>query len=590
MTAILPYETGTASVAADGTIVTGVGTIWSGTNAKPGDQFSIGHFSALIVDNVDATHLKITPWPGSTISGADYSIWPNYPMRVAGAQAMQTVNDLVAAFNTSGFFIFVDVGLTAPDPSLGDDGQYAFQPTTGKTWAKVAGVWSYLGIYKGFNFRGAYDNAATYSYGDVQTTSGSSYVYINATPSAGHAAPNPTYWQLMSSVGPAGNTGPAGAGYGGTSTTSRTIGMGSQAFTTQAGLAYQNGARVRASSAANAANYMEGLATYSGTTLTINVTATGGSGTLADWNFNLAGQPGVGDMLKTDNLSGLANVGIAANNLGVVSYAASQSLTGANKTQAQQNIGIPGIMRGYIDGLIMSTPGASTTITIGAGVAVDDTGTDVIILPTSINKVTSSWVATTNGGGLDTGTIAPNTWYHFFSIKNSTSGAGDVVFSLSATAPTVPSGYTPKRRIGSAKTDASSQWLKFTQVGNEFHWSANVAELAAVAPANNTGNTITLAGVPPGVNVEALFHGACNPGASANGILFTSLDEVDVGVLGLTGGRNASLWAQTPGSFQTGDFRKRTNALAQIRWRVYAAQGDVGIYVYGWVDARGRDS
>jgi hypothetical protein len=38
---------------------------------------------------------------------------------------------------------------------------------------------------------------------------------------------------------------------------------------------------------------MEGLVTaYSGTTLTINVTATGGSGSHADWNINLVGQPG----------------------------------------------------------------------------------------------------------------------------------------------------------------------------------------------------------------------------------------------------------------------------------------------------------
>jgi hypothetical protein len=38
---------------------------------------------------------------------------------------------------------------------------------------------------------------------------------------------------------------------------------------------------------------MEGLATaYSGTTLTINVTATGGAGVHADWNINLVGQPG----------------------------------------------------------------------------------------------------------------------------------------------------------------------------------------------------------------------------------------------------------------------------------------------------------
>jgi len=94
-------------------------------------------------------------------------------------------------------------------------------------------------------------------------------------------------------AGAAGATGATGAGYLATSTTSLAIGTGSTAFTTQAGLAYSAGARARASSTADGGNYMEGLVTaYSGTTLTINVTATGGSGSHADWNINLVGQPG----------------------------------------------------------------------------------------------------------------------------------------------------------------------------------------------------------------------------------------------------------------------------------------------------------
>ena len=82
-------------------------------------------------------------------------------------------------------------------------------------------------------------------------------------------------------------------GYGGTSTTSLAIATGSKTFTTQSGLAYLAGARVRASSAANSANYMEGIVTsYSGTSFVLNVDAIGGSGTYADWNFNIIGQPG----------------------------------------------------------------------------------------------------------------------------------------------------------------------------------------------------------------------------------------------------------------------------------------------------------
>jgi hypothetical protein len=90
-----------------------------------------------------------------------------------------------------------------------------------------------------------------------------------------------------------GAAGAVGAGYTATSTTSLAIGTGSKTFTTQAGMAYSVGARVRASSAANTANYMEGLVTaYSGVTLTVNVDVVGGSGTLTDWNINLAGNRG----------------------------------------------------------------------------------------------------------------------------------------------------------------------------------------------------------------------------------------------------------------------------------------------------------
>ncbi|MET4794608.1 hypothetical protein ABIF64_006786 [Bradyrhizobium japonicum] len=335
MTALSSYSTGTVSVSADGTTVTGVGPLWSSAgNVKPGDLFQSGHYVVPITDVTDDTHLAITPWPGSTLSGASYVVWKVSQQRIVGETYAASVDKIVGAWNTSGFFVFVDINETEPDPSLGDDGQYAFQPTSGKTWAKVSGVWSFLGIYKAFRPRGAYDNAATYSYGDVQTTAGSSYIYINETPSAGHTAPNPTYWDLMAAKGDPGATGSTGAGYGGTSTTSLAIGTGSKAFTTQAGLAYTNGARVRASSGAN---WLEGVATYGGTTLTITSDKTNGSGTLASWTFNVAGQPGAGDLSSANNLSDVANIATARANLGagtVNSVTAGTGLSGGTITSS----------------------------------------------------------------------------------------------------------------------------------------------------------------------------------------------------------------------------------------------------------------
>lgn len=79
----------------------------------------------------------------------------------------------------------------------------------------------------------------------------------------------------------------------GTSTTSVAIGTGSKAFTTQAGKNWIVGTYLIIASAANPANFMTGQVTaYSGTSLTVNVIAVGGSGTLADWNIGLAGAQG----------------------------------------------------------------------------------------------------------------------------------------------------------------------------------------------------------------------------------------------------------------------------------------------------------
>jgi hypothetical protein len=62
---------------------------------------------------------------------------------------------------------------------------------------------------------------------------------------------------------------------------------------------------------------MEGIATYSGTTLTINVDKTNGSGTIASWNLNVVGEPGAGDLSSANNLSDVTNKKAAKDNISV---------------------------------------------------------------------------------------------------------------------------------------------------------------------------------------------------------------------------------------------------------------------------------
>jgi len=94
--------------------------------------------------------------------------------------------------------------------------------------------------------------------------------------------------------GPAGAAGAAGPGYTATSTTSLTVGMGNVSLTTQPGLAYTAGARVRISQAAQNI-WLEGLVqSYDASTgaMGVGVDLTTGSGTFSAWNLNLAGTIG----------------------------------------------------------------------------------------------------------------------------------------------------------------------------------------------------------------------------------------------------------------------------------------------------------
>jgi len=78
-----------------------------------------------------------------------------------------------------------------------------------------------------------------------------------------------------------------------TSTTSLAIGLGSKVFTTQANKQYTAGQFVSAVSNADNTNYMHGnVVSYTGGTLTLNVTDVGGSGTYADWNISISGTRG----------------------------------------------------------------------------------------------------------------------------------------------------------------------------------------------------------------------------------------------------------------------------------------------------------
>lgn len=121
------------------------------------------------------------------------------------------------------------------------------------------------------------------------------------------------------------------------------IGTGSKTLVTQSGKEFQVGMFLVAADANNPANFMTGQVTaYSGTSLTLNVTSTGGGGTPSAWDIGVSGAPGpqgtqgAPGTLPIAAAGGTANaitatyspaVGLVDQNLAVVVLAAAATIT-----------------------------------------------------------------------------------------------------------------------------------------------------------------------------------------------------------------------------------------------------------------------
>jgi hypothetical protein len=108
-------------------------------------------------------------------------------------------------------------------------------------------------------------------------------------------------------------------------------------------------------------------------------------------------------------------------------------------------------------------------------------------------------LAGSGANGLDTGVSAASTWYSVWAIWNGTTVAG--LLSLSATAPTMPAGYTYKARIGWARSDATANKfpLPFIQVGASVDYKvvigSNLTVLPLIASATTPTGSWTAAGI-----------------------------------------------------------------------------------------------
>lgn len=115
--------------------------------------------------------------------------------------------------------------------------------------------------------------------------------------------------------------------------------------------------------------------------------------------------------------------------------------------------------------------------------------------------------ATLGTGGLDTGSVAASTWYSVWVVWNGSTTAG--LLSLSATAPTMPAGYTHKARVGWIRTDATANKypLGFTQIGRRVQYRSAAGTNVPALPymASGAAGTYSLT-APTWVAVSVLGH------------------------------------------------------------------------------------
>lgn len=97
--------------------------------------------------------------------------------------------------------------------------------------------------------------------------------------------------------------------------------------------------------------------------------------------------------------------------------------------------------------------------------------------------------ATTGVNGLDTGSLANNTWYYIYIIASGFGAGTGCLMSTSATAPTMPGGITYKYRIGAQRTGGAATFNRVIQKGNRARYVVVAGSVTPALPTIGSGTS-----------------------------------------------------------------------------------------------------
>jgi hypothetical protein len=178
---------------------------------------------------------------------------------------------------------------------------------------------------------------------------------------------------------------------------------------------------------------------------------------------------------------------------------------------------------GPVTGLVISVA-SNTTLSILPGNALDSFGTTLLNLPYFLTLNSG----TTGVNGIDTGSVAPSTFYGIYAIGTTANPATiGSIMSTSFLFPTMPSGYNIYRRIGYALTNSASHFVAFvctpTPSSKIYIYPSPVSVLSAGTGTSYT--QIDLTGkVPALISIPVLFNSSYT--ANANGNYFSLIADI----------------------------------------------------------------
>jgi hypothetical protein len=215
---------------------------------------------------------------------------------------------------------------------------------------------------------------------------------------------------------------------------------------------------------------------------------------------------------------------------------------------------------------------ATNDIDVATGGAMDSTGAYFILLASALTKrLDAAWAVGTNQGGLDTGSIG-NSDYYIWLIARSDTGVVDVLFSLSSTAPTMPTNYDFKRLIGWFKrvggTIVAFHTYETEGGGLDFRWDAATADINLAATLTTSRRTDAVK-VPLNFSVTAIVEASADD-AGEGFIRIQCPDTADLAV----GAGSANVPIHTPALGRGYQLNVRTSSSGTIASRASVATVD----------------